>query len=237
MKIKSRLIALAVSAGIPVTLVAQSPNEIYRGEYLLKISVPGVPWAITASSTYEPDGTLKEIDYLPAGNFFGIEGQAGHGHWSRTASGQFLIDYKTELPNGQVRALTTVSASGNELTGTATVKLINQDGSVAETRKRYGDGRQGVQETSSETEHVTLHALRGPTGQVEILISVRDSGPGLDPQHLTSFRRVLYEETSGPQKGDGHERAQLRFNSQSTQDNPIAVVPKTIVERVTRNFQ
>ena len=137
MKIKSRLIALAVSVGIPVTLVAQSPNEIYRGEYLLKISVPGVPWAMTASSTYEPDGTLKEIDYLPARNFLGIEGQAGHGHWSRTPSGQFVIDYKTQLPNGQIRqvhALTTVSASGNELTGTATVKLINQDGSVAETR-------------------------------------------------------------------------------------------------------
>jgi hypothetical protein len=138
MKITSRLIALAVSAGIPVTLVAQSPNETYRGEYLLKISVPGVPWAITASSTYEPDGTLKEIDYLPAGNFLGIEGQAGHGHWSRTASGQFLIDYKTELPNGQVRqvrALTTVSASGNELTGTATVKLLNKAGSVVDTKR------------------------------------------------------------------------------------------------------
>ena len=137
MKTKSRLIALALSVGIPVTLVAQSPNEIYRGEYLLKISVPGVPWAMTASSTYEPDGTLKEIDYLPARNFLGIEGQAGHGHWSRTPSGQFVIDYKTQLPNGQIRqvhALTTVSASGNELTGTATVKLINQDGSVAETR-------------------------------------------------------------------------------------------------------
>jgi len=64
---------------------------------------------------------------LPARNFLGIEGQAGYGHWSRTASGQFVIDYKTESPNGQVRqvhALTTVSGSGNELTGTATVKLI-----------------------------------------------------------------------------------------------------------------
>ena len=100
MKIKSTLIALAVSAGIPVTLVAQSPNDFYRGEYLLKISVPGVPWTITASSTYESGGTLKEIDYLPARNFLGIEGQAGYGHWSRTASGQFVIDYKAELPNG-----------------------------------------------------------------------------------------------------------------------------------------
>jgi hypothetical protein len=137
MKIKSRLIALAVSAGIPVTLVGQSPNDIYQGEYLLKISVPGVPWSITASSTYEPDGTLKEIDYLPGRNFLGIERQAGYGHWSRTAAGQFVIDYKTELPDGQVRqvhALTTVSESGNELTGTATVKLLNKAGSVVDTK-------------------------------------------------------------------------------------------------------
>ena len=93
---------------------------------------------MTASSTYEPDGTLKEIDYLPARNFLGIEGQAGHGHWSRTPSGQFVIDYKTQLPNGQIRqvhALTTVSASGNELTGTATVKLLNRAGSVVDTKR------------------------------------------------------------------------------------------------------
>ena len=137
MKIKSGLVLLAVLAGIPVSLVAESPKDIYRGEYLLKISVPGVPWPITASSTYEPDGTLKEIDYLPARNFLGIKGQAGYGHWSRTASGQFVIDYKTELPNGQVRqvrALTTVSESGNELTGTATVKLLNKAGSVVDTK-------------------------------------------------------------------------------------------------------
>jgi hypothetical protein len=137
MKIKSRLIALAVSAGIPVTLIAQSPNDIYQGEYLLKISVPGVPWSITASSTYEPDGTLKEIDYLPARNFLGIERQTGYGHWSRTATGQFVIDYKTELPDGQVRqvhSLTIVSESGNELTGTATVTLLNKAGSVVDTK-------------------------------------------------------------------------------------------------------
>src|ERR1700757_2155636 len=109
MKIKRRLIALAVSAGIPVTLVAQSPNDIYQGEYLLKISVPGVPWSITASSSYNPDGALKESDCFPARNCLGIERQAGYGHWSRTATGQFVIDYKTELPNGQVR-------QGNPLT-------------------------------------------------------------------------------------------------------------------------
>ena len=137
MKIKSRLIALAVSAGIPFTLVAQSPNDAYQNAYALKISVPGVPWPISALSIYEPDGTLKEIDYLPTRNLLGIEGQVGYGHWSRTASGQFVVDYKTELSNGQVRqvhALTTLSASGDELTGTATVKLLNQDGSVVDSK-------------------------------------------------------------------------------------------------------
>ena len=137
MKIKSRFIALAVSVGFPVTLVAQSPNDIYGGEYLLKISVPGVPWPITASSTYERDGRLKEIDYLPAGNFLGVEAQAGYGHWSRTPSGQFVINYETKLPNGQVRlvhALTTLSASSNELRGMATVKLRNKNGSVVDSK-------------------------------------------------------------------------------------------------------
>ena len=147
MKIKSGLILLAVLAGIPVSLVAESPKDIYRGEYLLKISVPGVPWPITASSTYEADGTLKEIDYLPAGNFLRVEGQAGYGNWSRTPSGQFVINYKTKLPTGQIRqvhALTTVSKSGNELTGTATVKLLNKAGSVVDTRNVTVAGRRAT---------------------------------------------------------------------------------------------
>ena len=147
MKIKSGLILLAVLAGIPVSLVAESPKDIYRGEYLLKISVPGVPWPITASSTYEADGTLKEIDYLPAGNFLRVEGQAGYGNWSRTPSGQFVINYKTKLPTGQIRqvhALTTLSASGAELTGTATVKLLNKAGSVVDTRNVTVAGRRAT---------------------------------------------------------------------------------------------
>jgi hypothetical protein len=137
MKIKSRSIAVAVSVAFPVTLLAQSPNDIYGGEYLLKISVPGVPWPITAYSTYEADGTLREVDYLPAPNFLGVEGQAGYGHWSRTPSGQFVINYKTKLPNGQirqVRALAMLSASGDELTGTATIKLVDKNGSVIDTK-------------------------------------------------------------------------------------------------------
>lgn len=98
-------------------------------------------WRISALSICEPDGALKEIDYVPSLNFSrfgtGVEAEVGYGHWSQEASGSFVINYKTQLPNGQVgevHALTTLSESGNELTGTATVKLINQDGSVAETR-------------------------------------------------------------------------------------------------------
>lgn len=147
MKIKSGLVLLAVLAGIPVSVVAESPKDIYRGEYLLKISVPGVPWPITASSTYEADGTLKEIDYFPVGKFFGIEGQAGYGHWSRTPSGQFAINYKTKLPNGQMRqvqALTTLSASGDELTGMATVKLLDKNGSVIDTKNVAVTGRRAT---------------------------------------------------------------------------------------------
>jgi len=128
---------MAASAAIPLTLVTQASDESNQDAYQLKISVPGIPWPITAVAIYESDGTLKEIDYLPTSNFLGVQGQVGHGHWSRTTSGQFLINYKTELSNGQVRqvhALTTLSASGNTLTGTATVTLLNQDGSVADTK-------------------------------------------------------------------------------------------------------
>jgi hypothetical protein len=137
MKIQTRLLALVLCAVLPATLVAQPPNESYQGAYLLKISVPGVPWPISAFSMYESDGSLKEIDYLPSENFFGIEAEVGYGHWFQKANGQLVINYKTELPNGQVRqvkALTTLSPSGNELTGMATVKLLNRDGTVVDSK-------------------------------------------------------------------------------------------------------
>ncbi len=137
MKIRNRLVALAVCAWLPATLLAQPPNDSCQGAYRLKISAPGVPWPISAFSMYEPDGTLKEIDYLPTRNFFGIEAEVGYGHWFQNASGQFVTNYKTELLNGQVRqvtALTTLAPSGNQLTGTATVKLLNRDGTVADTK-------------------------------------------------------------------------------------------------------
>ena len=139
-RIKSLLFALVACGGIS-TLLGETSNDAYQAAYLLKIRVPGLPWRISALSIYEPDGDLKEIDYVPRLNFSrfgtGVEAEVGYGHWSQEACGSFVINYKTQLPNGQVRevhALTTLSESGNELTGTATVKLINQDGSVAETR-------------------------------------------------------------------------------------------------------
>ena len=139
-RIRSLLNALVLCGGIS-SLVAESSNDAYQAAYLLKIRVPGIPWQISALSIYEPDGTLKEIDYVPSLNFprfgTGVEAEVGYGHWSQEANGVFAVNYKTQLPKGQIRevhALTTLSASGNELTGTATVKLINQDGSVAETR-------------------------------------------------------------------------------------------------------
>jgi hypothetical protein len=137
MKIQTRLFALAMCAGFPATLVAQPPNDSYQGAYLLKISVPGIPWPLSAFSMYEPDGTLKEIDYLPTRNFLGIEAEVGYGHWSRKPNGQFVVIYKTKLPNGQVRqvnALTSLSTSGNQLSGSATVNLLNQDGTVVDSK-------------------------------------------------------------------------------------------------------
>jgi hypothetical protein len=137
MKIQTRLLALVICAVLPATLVAEPPTDTYQGVYLLKISVPGVPWPISAFSMYEADGNLKEIDYLPNRNLLGIEAEVGYGHWFQKANGQFVVNYKTKLPNGQVRqvnALTTLSASGNELTGTATVKLLNRDGTVVDSK-------------------------------------------------------------------------------------------------------
>jgi hypothetical protein len=137
-RIRSLLIALLVGGGIS-TLVAESSNDAYQTAYLLKIRVPGIPWQISAFSIYEPDGPLKEIDYVPSLNFprfsTGVEAEVGYGHWSQEANGVFVVNYKTQLPKGQVREVhASLSASGNELTGSATVKLINQDGSVEETR-------------------------------------------------------------------------------------------------------
>jgi hypothetical protein len=92
---------------------------------------------------------------LPSRNLLGVEGQAGHVHWSRTTREQFVIDYKTGLPNGQVHALTTVSASGNELTGTATVKLLNKDGLVLATENVTVTGHKATSRLATQTRRST----------------------------------------------------------------------------------
>ena len=136
-KIQTKLLALVICAVLPATLVAQASNDTHQGAYLLKISVPGVPWPISGVSMYESDGSLKEIDYVPTRNFFGIEAEVGYGHWFQKANGQLVTNYKTELPNGQVRqvnAFITLSPSGNELSGTAIVKLLNRDGTFVDSK-------------------------------------------------------------------------------------------------------
>lgn len=67
-RIKSLLFAFVACGGIS-TLVAETSNDAYRAAYLLKIRVPGIPWRISAFAIYEPDGALKEIDYVPSLNF------------------------------------------------------------------------------------------------------------------------------------------------------------------------
>jgi hypothetical protein len=85
---------------------------------------------------FKADGTLKEIDYVPT--LGGIRSEEGLGRWRPNANGGYVISYKTELPNGQVRqveGLTTLSPSGDKLAGTAIVKWLNREGAVVNTTK------------------------------------------------------------------------------------------------------
>ena len=161
MKIQTRLFALVICAVLPATLVAQPQNDIYQGAFLLKISVPGAPWPIPAFWKYESDGSLKEIDYLPNQNVFGIEGEVGNGHWLKEANGQLVTDYRVELPDGQVRqvnALSTLSPSGNELTGAATVRLLNRRGALVDSKTVKMTGQRCCAWTSwgGRSSHVSL---------------------------------------------------------------------------------
>lgn len=142
MKVRNELVALAVCAGIPVTLVAQPPKESFDGAYRITITVPGVLFPISAISMFKADGTLKEIDYVPT--LGGIRPEEGLGSWRRNGEGGYAISYKTELPDGQARqvdGLTTLSVSGDKLAGTAIVKWLNRDGAVvsATNVKLVGD--------------------------------------------------------------------------------------------------
>jgi hypothetical protein len=152
MKLTNKLVALAVCAGVPVTLLAQPPKESFDGAYRITIIVPGVFFPISAISMFKADGTLKEIDYVPT--LGGIRSEEGLGSWRRKTDGGYAISYKTELPNGQVRqvdGLTTLSASGDKLAGTATVKWMNREGTVLNTTnvKLLGDRAQSRLAASS----------------------------------------------------------------------------------------
>ena len=136
MRIRNKLVAFAVGAGIPVTLVAQASTESFDGAYRISITVPGVLFPISAYSMFKADGTLKEIDYVPT--LGGIRSEEGLGRWHRDANGGYAISYKTALPDGQARqveGLTTISPSGDKLAGTAIVKWLNREGAVVNTTK------------------------------------------------------------------------------------------------------
>jgi hypothetical protein len=133
MKMKSRLIALAVVClVIPATVVAQSRNEHFPGTYVLMIQVHNM--AIPAVSICKEDGTFQEFDYQPVPSGGRTQLLVAEGNWLSNGNRQFKIASKTALPNNgsqQVRGMVTLSASGNDLTGTANVELLNQDGTIA----------------------------------------------------------------------------------------------------------
>jgi hypothetical protein len=141
MKIKSRLIGLAVVClGIPATVVAQSKDEGLEGTWLLKMSVHNMPGAISAVSICNRDGSLEHFDYQPVPRIFGNGAETqlyvGSGSWARMGNGQFEIKFKSEVPNRgsqQVEGIATLSASRNEVTGSAKVEFLNQDGTVVYT--------------------------------------------------------------------------------------------------------
>jgi len=138
MKIKSRLIGLAVVClGIPATVVAQSKDEGLEGTWLLKMSVHNMPGTISAVSICNRDGSLEHFDYQPVPRIFGNGAETqlyvGSGSWVRKGNGQFEIKFKSEVPNRgsqQVEGIATLSASRNEVTGSAKVEFLNQDGTV-----------------------------------------------------------------------------------------------------------
>jgi len=137
MKVKSRLIGLAVVClGIPAAVVAQSKDEGLEGTWLLKMSVHNMP-AISAVSICNRDGSLEHFDYQPVprifGNGAGSQLYVGSGSWVRMGNGQFEIKFKSAVPNKgseQVEGIATLSASHNEVTGTAKVEFLNRDGTV-----------------------------------------------------------------------------------------------------------
>jgi hypothetical protein len=142
MKIKGKLLALALAcAGVPATVVGQ-PSSL-DGAYQLTITVQGMPSPISAFAICKggrDKGYVKEIACVPTRSFFGfgpgITLEKAEGRWYLMPSGEYAINTKTQLRNGLVRQMDgTATLTGDQLTGRATVKLLNQDGSVLETRK------------------------------------------------------------------------------------------------------
>jgi hypothetical protein len=141
MKMKSRLIALAVVClGIPAAVVAQSRDKGLEGTYVLKITLRKMHETISAVSICNRDNSFEEFDYQPVPSIFGngpkTQLLVGTGSWSPQGDGRFVIRYKTGLPNNgsqQVEGIATLSASRNELTGSAKLELRDQAGTVVYT--------------------------------------------------------------------------------------------------------
>jgi hypothetical protein len=125
---------------IPSALVAQPPKEDFPGAYALTINVVGLPFSISVFSICERSGKMKQNEYVPS-RFGGMQSELGEGRWSKTANGGIKISCNTELSNGQVRHVDGIATlSGTKLTGTATVKLTNRDGSVVDSREATVEG-------------------------------------------------------------------------------------------------
>jgi hypothetical protein len=156
MKITIAIVALAMIVGlIPATLVAQPPlknSYSLAGIWNLKVTVPQMPSAIPAVSICSRDGSLTHIQ--AAGNYLDI----GYGKWVQTDNSAFRITFVTETHGKagevkgslRVQGTTTLSRSNDELTGSAQVEFLNQDGKVVYSGTAKVEGNR-VQPSSSLT--------------------------------------------------------------------------------------
>jgi hypothetical protein len=134
-KITKRVIALAVMcAWIPGTLLAQPPHKSLEGAWDLRIKVEHMPGTISAFSICKPDGGLTHVQ--AAGNHLVY----GYGRWVPTGHSEFRLTFVTETNDKagvrtgsqQVQG-TGIFRSDDEVTGTAAVQFLNQQGKVIYT--------------------------------------------------------------------------------------------------------
>ena len=138
MKMKSKLIALAVGGmGIPTMLEAQAPpKKDLTGEWVLTVSVPHVPVPMSAVAICGRYGSLTHFGYQPVPGGIGAGAQldvVGSGKWKQTGYNTFSIKYLTKIRNkaGEVNGSElvdgTVKVTGDEVTGTAETRFLNEN--------------------------------------------------------------------------------------------------------------